>query len=196
MTSSISGIMDYNGDGGSSFNHQMQQSIAFTLTINDAQKGVEYKIPVGPGTLIQDIKQTIFKNTGMPQQEQVLIVAGENLGSGSRTLESYNIIQDRDVFLLNRTTKPEEEQIKTIEIHPIPQKPQPKNFNKDYETSPNPIARLYGIEFMMENQLTAITHIKNVYEKNYYHCANVQKEISIQVKSLNFATNNLRDYYK
>ncbi|KAF2077314.1 hypothetical protein CYY_001380 [Polysphondylium violaceum] len=194
------------GGGSNSFinsnntnnNNQMQASSTFVLRIINSQNGHVYKIPANPAIVVDDIKNTLSQMTNIPKSDQRLLTNDANLNS-VRNLASYNIYQDREFFLFDRpnSKKPDEEPVKTSEIiaSQIPQKPQPKGF-KDYETTANPINRLFGIEFLLENQLSAITYIKDAYEKNHGYCYNIQKEIENQLRAIDFLTSFSNDYKK
>eukprot|EP01132_Coremiostelium_polycephalum_P006199 gene6199-7721_t len=171
-------------------------SSSFTLKILRADNGAVYEIPVNPSVLVSTIKESLSPTLNLQTSEQILL-AESNLHS-NRTLESYNITKDREIFLFNKriidntSLMPDEVNLSLVDFM-IPKRPSPKNL-KELETSGNPLNRLYTLEFYLNNHVMGVHYIKDIFEKKLLQCQNSQNELFVQKRAIGAALVNLGDY--
>ncbi|EGG16478.1 hypothetical protein DFA_09016 [Cavenderia fasciculata] len=175
---------------------KQQRFTECVICILRSDTGTLYEIPVNPSILIGTIKESLTTVTGIQPNEQILL-ADTNLSS-NRSLESYNIVKDREIYLFNKrildnpSYYPEDVNLALNDFN-VPRLPTPKNL-KELETSLNPLNKLFTLEFYLNNHVVGTQYLKEVYENKVVQCMNSLSELNIQKKCISAALNSLDDY--
>ncbi|KYR00671.1 hypothetical protein DLAC_02705 [Tieghemostelium lacteum] len=167
----------------------------FILKILRSDTGSVYEIPVNSASiLIETIKESISTVTNLSPTDQILL--GDTTLLSNRTLESYGINRDKEIYLYNKkiidnpSLRPEDIDIPIQELY---NRNMYKN-TRDYDNSSNLIQKLAGLEIQLRCQVLHIQYIKETFDKKLVQCQNVIYEMGVQKKASNFAINNYRDY--